>query len=79
MTSGKYQCPHGYVSHFNELGQTVSPFMGRTIASSDPLWYWAWRHGESAGSDLGDGTGAVLGSPEMDPLTENDALVECAA
>ena len=43
VTSGKYQYPHGYVSYFNELGQAVSPFTGRTIAQSDPLWHWAWR------------------------------------
>jgi RHS repeat-associated protein len=43
VTSGKYLYPHGYVSYFNEQGQTVSPFTGRTIAPSDPLWHWAWR------------------------------------
>ena len=43
VTSGKYLYPHGYVSYFNEQGQTVSPFTGRTIAQSDPLWHWAWR------------------------------------
>ena len=43
VTSGKYLYPHGYVSYFNELGQTVSPFTGRPIARSDPLWHWAWR------------------------------------
>jgi len=43
VTSGKYLYPHGYVSYFNELGQTVSPFTGRTIPPSDPLWHWAWR------------------------------------
>jgi hypothetical protein len=37
VTSGKYVYPHGYVSYFNELGQAVSPFTGRTIAPSDPL------------------------------------------
>jgi hypothetical protein len=43
VISGKYLYPHGYVSYFNELGQTVSPFTGRTIPPSDPHWHWAWR------------------------------------
>jgi hypothetical protein len=43
VTSGKNLYPHGYVSYFNEQGQAVSPFTGRTISESDPLWHWAWR------------------------------------
>ncbi len=43
VTSGKFLYPHGYVSYFNEVGQTVSPFTGRTIPPSDALWHWAWR------------------------------------
>ncbi len=41
-TSGKYPYPNGYVSYFNEAGQTVKPFTGQTIARSDPFWHWAW-------------------------------------
>lgn len=42
VTSGKYLYPNGYVSYFNEAGQTVNPFTGQTIARSDPFWHWAW-------------------------------------
>lgn len=40
--SGKYFYPNGYVSYFNEAGQTVNPFTGQTIARSDPFWHWEW-------------------------------------
>jgi hypothetical protein len=41
--SGKYFYPNGYVSYFNEMGQTVNPFTGSpNIAPSDPFWHWAW-------------------------------------
>jgi RHS repeat-associated protein len=43
VTSGKHHYPHGYVSYFNKDGQPVSPFTGRTLTQSDPLWHWAWR------------------------------------
>jgi|SRR5580658_2492340 hypothetical protein len=42
VTSGKYLYPNGYVSYFNEAGQTVNPFTGQTIARSDPFWHWEW-------------------------------------
>ena len=42
VTSGKYPYPNGYVSYFNETGQTVNPFTGQTIARSDPFWHWTW-------------------------------------
>jgi hypothetical protein len=37
VTSGPYQYPNGYASYFNESGQTVNPFTGRTIPNSDPF------------------------------------------
>lgn len=37
VTSGPYQYPNGYASYFNESGQTVNPFTGRTIANNDPF------------------------------------------
>ncbi|MHB1592851.1 MAG: hypothetical protein ACYCO9_13985 [Streptosporangiaceae bacterium] len=40
--SGKYFYPNGYVSYFNEAGQTINPFTGQTIARSDPFWHWEW-------------------------------------
>jgi hypothetical protein len=44
VTSGKYLYPHGYVSYFNEQGQTVNPFTGSpNISRWDPLWHWAWE------------------------------------
>jgi hypothetical protein len=42
VTGGKYLYPNGYVSYFNEAGQTVNPFTGQTIARSDPFWHWEW-------------------------------------
>ena len=43
VMEGKFLYPNGYVSYFNELGQTVHPFTGSpNIAPSDPLWHWAW-------------------------------------
>ena len=42
VTSGKYTYPNGYVSYFNEAGQTVNPYTGQTISPSDPFWHWAW-------------------------------------
>lgn len=40
--SPKFQYPNGYVSYFNEGGQTVNPFTGQTVSPSDPFWHWAW-------------------------------------
>jgi hypothetical protein len=43
VTSGKFLYPNGYVSYFNELGQTVNPFtISPNISPSDPLWHWEW-------------------------------------
>ncbi len=43
VTSGKYLYPNGYVSYFNEGGQTVNPFTGSpNISPADPFWHWAW-------------------------------------
>jgi hypothetical protein len=43
VTTGKYPHPNGYVSYFNESGQTVNPFTGSPqISRSDPLWHWDW-------------------------------------
>ena len=37
VTSGPYQYPNGYASYFNDSGQTVNPFTGRTISNLDPF------------------------------------------
>lgn len=37
VTSGKYLYPNGYVSYFNEAGQTVNPFTGQTISNCAAL------------------------------------------
>jgi hypothetical protein len=42
VTTGKYPYPNGYVSYFNQFGQTVNPYTGQTISPSDPFWHWAW-------------------------------------
>lgn len=42
VTSGKYLYPNGYVSYFNDAGQTVNPFTGQTISRFDPFWHWEW-------------------------------------
>jgi RHS repeat-associated protein len=42
VTSGKYLYQNGYVSYFNEVGQSVNPFTGQTIPPSDPFWHWSW-------------------------------------
>ena len=31
--------PRGYVSYYNELGQTVNPYTGQTIARANPWWH----------------------------------------
>ncbi|MFO7575027.1 MAG: RHS repeat-associated core domain-containing protein [Bacteroidales bacterium] len=39
VTTGKYQYPGGYGSYFNKAGQTINPFTGQTISSSNPWWH----------------------------------------
>jgi hypothetical protein len=37
VTTGRYQYPRGYVVYMNEMGQTVNPLTGETIAASNPF------------------------------------------
>jgi len=39
VTTGKYQYPSGYGSYFNKAGQTINPFNGQTISTSNPWWH----------------------------------------
>jgi len=34
-----YIYPNGYVNYMNKIGQTISRFLGRTVAPSDPEWH----------------------------------------
>jgi hypothetical protein len=42
VLDGKYVYPNGYIVYMNELGHTVNPYTGQTVARADPWAHIGW-------------------------------------